>query len=118
MRVTLASLLLICSFAVEAGYVVLGDVRATVCSGFIIESCSQHPVSAVERDGRMYEFGSRFEAVTEYNEAKGRCMIRTDSENVLVAAAQKAMLPNFYTTEGGKLKRIQPEYISFNCAKE
>jgi hypothetical protein len=64
----------------RADYVATGSIRGNVCWGFIIESCSFHPIDAVEgEDGRLYTMRTRYKTVSEYDEKMGRCWIRTKS---------------------------------------
>ena len=110
-----------CSTA-NAQFVATGPYKGTVCSGFIIESCGTHEISAVRgKDGKLYMLKTEHQAVDEYNEDKRRCHIRTKSKGAgwLSLGLNAVTQPVFLTKQpNGEYKELDVEYVSFPCVKK
>lgn len=114
-QIAVAALTFMTSIACHADYVRTGPMKATVCSGFVIKACSPHEVKAIGEGGELYEPSTSFASVDKFRSSK--CTIITSSSNVITAAIKYAKSPDFYKEEGGKLVKISPDYVTFNCFK-
>lgn len=106
---------------VWAEYVATGSIEGNVCRGFGIEWCSYRKIVAVRGDdGRLYEVKTTYGSVTEHNETKKRCWIKTKSKGGgLISWGVNALKqPVFFgRTSSGKLEELDVEYITFPCQK-
>lgn len=109
------------SSSVQAGYYAIGPIEGQVCSGFVIQSCSRKTVAAVENsNGGLSEIKRYFRQVTEHNKSTDRCFVRIKSkDDSLISAGIDAIRnPKFYEKVGGEYKKIDIEYLTFNCKSE
>lgn len=117
----IAIIALLISTQARADYLVWGEIEGTVCWGIGIEVCSQKKLHAVKgKDGRLYTISDRFESVSEYNETKGRCWIRTKSTGggLISWGINTAIQPEFYEKlPSGEFKKHDVEYVTFKCKK-
>jgi hypothetical protein len=103
-----------------ADYHVTGKIEGSVCSGFVIQSCSFKRVDAVkDSDGIMRYLTESFKSVTEYNKSKGRCWIKTkNTGGGFVSLGINALTqPDFYEKTPSGLSKIDVEYITFPCVE-
>lgn len=108
--------------AAHAQYVATGPYKGTVCSGFIIQSCAIHEITAVKgKDGKLYTLKTEHQAVDEYNGDNKRCHIRTKSKGagLLSVGVNAITQPVFLTKQaGGDYKELDIESVSFPCIKK
>lgn len=104
-----------------AEYVATGSIDGNVCRGFGIEWCKFHQIAAVKGDGgRLYEIKTSFDSVTEYDESKRRCWIRTKSKagGLISWGVNAIKQPVFLErTSSGKYEELDVEYVTFPCIK-
>ncbi|TCV81275.1 hypothetical protein [Sulfurirhabdus autotrophica] len=101
-----------------ADYYVIGQITGPVCRGIGIELCETHNVDAVEgKDGKLFAVNNRFNKVDEYR--NGKCWIKTKvkSFGLFNFAANAAVAHQFYEKQGGELKKIDVDSISFKCVE-
>ena len=117
MKIILIAGLLFVTSNSWADYCRTSNVKATVCKGFVIESCSAVEVDAVEKDDKLYDVGQCFDDVSEYSKSSRTCTIINGDGIFPFSLLNK--LPDFYSkNEKGKYNRIDNvEYITFSCKK-
>jgi hypothetical protein len=101
-------LIALMSHPTEAEYIVTGTIRGQVCSNYLaVSKCHMVDVDAVEGDGgQLYTVTQRFKTVTSGPDNSGTCWIRLPSKSG----------PHFFTkTQDGKYKKINTEYLVFDC---
>ncbi len=106
----------------HAEYIVTGDVRGNVCSGFVIKSCEFRKLSAVKGDdGKLYELAKSFGSVDEYKSGINTCWIHTKSTNLGLISwgINTIRQPVFYEkTKLGKYEELDVDYVVFKCLKK
>lgn len=108
--------------AYSAGYCATGEMKAQECWGFVIESCQFVRVDAVaNEDGKLFKIQRCFESVSDYSARDSRCWIRTKSRGagVFSWAANAIVQPKFmHKKDDGSYKKVDAEYLTFNCKKK
>ena len=106
----------------SAGYVLDGNVDASVCTSyFFFSACRMVQVDAVKSDdGRIFTATEEFDSAIEYDERNRRCFIRLqDSSSWFSWAVRKTFGQTFLTKNpDGGFDKIDPEYITFKCRKQ
>lgn len=105
--------LVVLSLSVRADFERTTDATATICSGFVVKSCSPIKVLALETDGKYFELKTRFTSVEDYrspgNGSKtGTCWIKPSFLNKFQV---------LYENESGERTLDEPDYIVFGCKK-
>lgn len=116
---TLVMSLFFYSLTVFAEYCAIGNIKGSVCKGFILESCKHVQIDAVKGDGdKLYTVNRCFDSVTEYSESKGRCWIRTKSQGggLISWGINTAIQPEFlHLNEDGSYEALDVDYLTFKC---
>ena len=120
--ITLAVFAMIfCQNDARADYLATGKFSGLVCSGFVIQSCSNVSVDAVGENGRLFELKRSWPKVTEFNSSQKLCHIRVKGNSVFGFwgdVVGEAASPDFYSlTSSGKYKKVDIESLSFKCQK-
>jgi hypothetical protein len=101
-----------------ASYVVIGKIKASVCSGVVFQSCRFESVDAVgDSSGQLYEPARQYNSVSEFRAKDNQCWIRMKTGSKAVDALNAARRPNFFTKQAGHLIKISPDYLIFNCRR-
>ena len=103
----------------NAEYCATGVIKGNVCKGFVIESCKTIRVDAIkDEDGKLYSINKCYPKVSEYDEAKKWCWIRTKSDGggLFSWALNSATQPNFlHRNDDGEYEELDVEYLTFGC---
>ena len=108
----------ITSVSAHAGYRVIGEIKGQVCKGFVIEACSMKVVAAVENNqGGLSEVKRYFNTVSEYKSSTSHCYVRikSKSDSIFSKGADALLNPVFYERVDGQYRKIDVDYLSFQC---
>jgi hypothetical protein len=101
-----------------ADYVVIGKIKASVCSGVVFQSCGFESVDAVgDSSGQLYEPARQYRSVSEFRAKDKQCWIRMKTGSMAIDAVNAARRPNFFTKRDGRFVKISPDYLVFNCSR-
>ena len=91
-----------------ADYYATGQIKGQSCSGWGVKSCKFVNIFAVDdRSGRLYNVKKKYKKVDEYS--NNHCYIKVKKH---------VSKPNFYTkTSAGNYKKVDIDYLQFNCQK-
>lgn len=105
--------------AAFADYCAVGEIEGNLCKGFIVEACKLVRIDAVKGDdGKLFTVKRCYPSVSEYDQTKGRCWIRTKSTGggLLSWAFNAPQQSVFYhKTAHGEYEELDVEYVTFKC---
>jgi len=97
----------------KADYIATGEIKGTVCKGFVIEVCGPQKIDAEKgSDGKLHPFPKRFTAVQKFIPK-----VRGGNTGDCTFYDTKSW-PTYQLQKDGSYERIKADYIQFKCKKE
>lgn len=101
-----------------ANFLLIGKMKASVCSGVVFQTCSFENVDAVgASSGQLYEPARQYGSVSEFDPQRNQCWIRMKTGSFALDAFKGSRLPDFFTKKDGRFVKIKPDYLVFSCRR-